>query len=381
MCNEKKPETSKRSEKGKKMSAGNSPEVSVVITMYREKSLLSETVDSILNQTFQDFEIVLVDNNADPETIEVADRYVTQFPDKIRMVKEPVQGVSAAKNRGINESRGTFIALHDGDDLSHPDRLAIQWLIMKNKPELALVCSWFDRVDSDGVTVIKKDINESTPEFWYMNEKIIKKFFPERLGSDPQSPLNFSLISTTFFRKKTAIACGLFDNRFNPRWFEDFEFLLKMYEQGEFYKIPISLLRYRMHTAERAAILQKQMNWTALIKHMDLFYQILWERFGNRSRDSKDIFNELRAYWLRYIAPFFLQYQNGAELGRKVLSRSLKHNPSDLVTWKLWGKTFLPHKSYPQYFWFDSLKEESLPEGANLQLIHSVFRQIDVRKS
>ncbi len=359
------------------MEKTESPEVSVVITMYREKELLAETVESVLAQTFQDFEIVLVDNNSDSQTVEVAKHYVQQYPKKVRLVKEPVQGVSAAKNRGILESRGHYIALHDGDDLSHPERLELQWNCLKERPELSVVCSWFDRVDSDGKTVIKKDISESTPEFWWMNERIIKKFFPHRLSSDPKSPLNFSLISTTFFRKETAVSVGMFDNRFNPRWFEDFEFLLKMYEKGEFHKIPKSLLRYRMHTPERATILRKQMNWVALVKHMDLFYQILWERFQDRSPESKKIFNELRAYWLRYIAPFFLQYEEGQTLGRRILARSIRHYPQDWTSWKLWMKTFLPRSSFPKIFWFDSMVKGPLPEEATFEMVEGIFRQSD----
>ena len=170
----------------------NNPEVSVVITMYREGKLLAETIDSILAQTFRSFEILLVDNNADTETVRIAQLYVDNHPDHVRMVKEPIQGVSAAKNRGIRESRGTYVALHDGDDLSHPERLELQWLIMKDRPELSVVCSWFDRVGPDGKEIIKKDISESTPHFWFRTEQILKDFYPDRSSPDPASPLNFS---------------------------------------------------------------------------------------------------------------------------------------------------------------------------------------------
>lgn len=353
----------------------NNPEVSVVITMYREGKLLAETIDSILAQTFRSFEILLVDNNADTETVRIAQLYVDNHPDHVRMVKEPIQGVSAAKNRGIRESRGTYVALHDGDDLSHPERLELQWLIMKDRPELSVVCSWFDRVGPDGKEIIKKDISESTPHFWFRTEQILKDFYPDRSSPDPASPLNFSLISTTFFRKETAIAAGLFDDRFNPRWFEDFEFLSRMYEMGEFYKIPISLLRYRMHTPERAAILRKQMNWVALIKHLDLFYRILWERYHNRSKDAPLIFSRLRAFWLGYISDYFLQYQQGTKLGRMVLTRAILSNPADRATGKLWLKSFMPQSSHPKLFWFDALTPGPLPEGADKELVQRIFRQ------
>ena len=351
----------------------NAPVISVVITMYREGELLAETIESILGQTWQDFEIVLVNNNADPLTVTVANRYKESHPEKVRIVHEPIQGVSAAKNRGILESRGTYIALHDGDDLSHPDRLAIQLETFRTHPGTSFVCSWFDRVGPDGRKVIKKDISEATPHFWFRTEQIIKKLYPERDSPDPASPLNFSLISTTFFQKETAVQIGLFDNRFNPRWFEDFEFLTRLYDMGEVVKIPQSLLRYRMHTPERAAILRKQMNWLAVIRHLDLFYNILWERYQKRTPDAPLIFRELRAFWLTYVSGFFLEQKKGHTLGRMALRRALTENMQDLHIWKLWGKTFLPHALYPKLFWFEELNPSPLPEGADEQLVKGLF--------
>lgn len=351
----------------------NHPEISVVITMYREGDLLAETIESVLSQTFQDFEIVLVDNNADPLTIDQARRFQKTYPGKIRIVHEPVQGVSAAKNRGILESRGTYIALHDGDDLSHPQRLEIQWTTLKNNPDISFVCSWFDRVGPDGKTIIKRDISGSAPYFWFRTEQIIKKLYPERSSPDPLCPLNFSLISTTFFNKQKAIDVGLFDNRLNPRWFEDFEFLSRLYDTGDVIKIPQSLLRYRMHTPERAAILRKQMNWLAIIKHLDLFYNILWKRYKNRTPEAPEIFRELRAFWLTYVSGFLLEQQKGRKLGKMALTRALSENFRDLYIWKLWGKSFLPQSLFPKLFWFDDLNPNPLPEGVNEELVKKLF--------
>ena len=349
------------------------PEVSVVITIYREGLLLAETIDSILSQSFDSYEIVLVDNNADSLSVEIAMRYQKKYPTRIRLVHEPIQGVSAAKNRGIIESKGKYIALQDGDDLSHPHRLEIQRNTMNANPDAGFICSWFDRVGPDGTEIVKANISSAMPHFWFRTEQIVKKFYPERQSPDPASPLSFSLISTTFFKRQTAIEVGLFDNRFNPRWFEDFEFLTRLYDVGEVVKIPQSLLRYRMHTPERAAILRKQMNWLAVIRHLDLFYDILWERYRNRTPNSPEIFRELRAFWLTYVSGFFLEQEKGRKLGIMALTRALNENFQDPYIWKLLGKSFLPHRLYPKLFWFNELNPSSLPEGADKQLVKSLF--------
>lgn len=154
----------------------DTPVISVVITMYREGELLGETVDSILDQTFQDFEIVLVNNNADPLTLTVANRYCETHPEKIRIVHEPIQGVSAAKNRGIIESHGTYIALHDGDDLSHPERLSIQLKTFLQNPEASFICSWFDRVGPDGKQTIKKILPTLLPISGFGRNRLLRNF-------------------------------------------------------------------------------------------------------------------------------------------------------------------------------------------------------------
>lgn len=76
------------------------PAVSVVIPCYHGKNLLAEAIESVLLQTHQDFEIVLVDNNADPESKAVMEKFRKAYPNKIRIVFEPDQGVCSARNRG-----------------------------------------------------------------------------------------------------------------------------------------------------------------------------------------------------------------------------------------------------------------------------------------
>ena len=99
------------------------PDISVIIPCYSRSWELSESIESALSQTFRNFEIILVDNNARDVTREVIESFVRKFPDKIRMIHEPEQGVCSARNSGILASRGRFIALQDEDDLMKPHRL------------------------------------------------------------------------------------------------------------------------------------------------------------------------------------------------------------------------------------------------------------------
>ncbi len=347
------------------------PEISVIITMYREGALIAETINSILTQTFQDFEIILVDNNADPETVRFAQEYVDNNPDRVRIVKQPVQGLASARNKGITECRGEYVVFHDGDDLSHPDRLALQRLALKNRPDLSFVGSWYDLISFDK-KLIERNVSGTFPDFWRENEKILNQLFQDPSSGKKRGPLVFPLSPTCFFRRETILATGWYDERLNPRWFEENEFLLRVFEQGDVWKIPVSLLSYRQHSTEGAAVIKSQMDWVRKLRHLNVFFNIIKEKHG-RSPWSDAVIEKLRAYWLRYISVIFLQYDSGTKLGRIALERSLKANPRDQTTLKLMAKTFLPKRYYPRLFWFDSLIMTPLPEGVDEAFIRSIF--------
>lgn len=350
----------------------SSPEISVVITFFHEGDLLRETVESALNQTASNVEVVLVDNNADPNTREIAKVFSSRFPETVRYVHEPMQGVAASKNRGLLESRGRFVAILDGDDLMAPERLRLQREAFLNHPGTVLVSTWYDRVSMDNKTVVRKDVAQTEPNIWLESQEILKDLFPSGPGSGSGRSLHFPLISTAFFERETALAVGGFENRFNPRWFEDIEFFIKMYTRGEFVKVPQSLVRYRISSPEAMAIKQRQMDWVGLCRQRDLFFQILREAFGHRSTRSLEVIQKLSGLWLRHESVNFLRYRDGKDLGVRMLERSLMADQG-WDTWKLWMKAKLPQSFYPKVFWFGKFMEEPLPETASRELVESLF--------
>ena len=350
-----------------------SPEISVVITFFREGDLLRETVESAMNQTASHVEVVLVDNNADPKTRDIAKDFASRFPESVRYVHEPMQGVAASKNRGLLESRGRFVAILDGDDLMAPERLRLQREAFLDNPGAALVSTWYDRVSMDNTTVVRKDVAQTEPSIWLETQEILKGLFPCGEGSGKGESLHFPLISTAFFERETALSVGGFENRFNPRWFEDIEFFLRMYAKGEFVKVPQSLVRYRISSPEAMEIKQRQMDWVGLCRQRDLFFRILWDRFGTDSERVREIFQKLAGLWLRHESLNFLRYRDGKDLGIRMLERSLRADSGSTDGWKLWSKTKLPQDLYPRLFWFGKFMEEPLPPSATRELVDSVF--------
>jgi glycosyltransferase involved in cell wall biosynthesis len=106
--------------------------VSVIIPLYNKESLIGKTINTVLNQTYQDFEIVVVnDGSTDNSVVEVE-----KFQDsRIRIINQKNAGVSAARNRGIQEAKGDYIALLDGDDEWKSDYLQTQYELTLKYPE------------------------------------------------------------------------------------------------------------------------------------------------------------------------------------------------------------------------------------------------------
>ncbi|MEW5767211.1 MAG: glycosyltransferase [bacterium] len=111
------------------------PKVSVVIPTYNAAAYLPEAIDSVLAQTFQDYEIIVVDDGSTDNTREV----LAPYQDRIRYIHQENAGPSPAKNKGIKEARGEFVAFLDADDIWLPEKLALQMEVFENDPEVSLV--------------------------------------------------------------------------------------------------------------------------------------------------------------------------------------------------------------------------------------------------
>ena len=111
------------------------PTVSVVIPAYNAEAFVGDAIDSVLAQTFHDFEIIVVDDGSADGTR----RVVTAYGDRVRFYQQEQAGASRARNRGIEEAHGEFIAFLDADDLWLPTKLEKQVQAFRNDPSLGLV--------------------------------------------------------------------------------------------------------------------------------------------------------------------------------------------------------------------------------------------------
>lgn len=124
-----------------RLAPDHQPAVSVVIIFKDEERFLAEAIDSVLAQTVDDWELLLVDDGSTDASTELAERYAAEHPGRIRYLDHPDHanlGMAASRNRGNGAARGRFIASLDGDDAWRPEKLAIQLELLERHPDAAM---------------------------------------------------------------------------------------------------------------------------------------------------------------------------------------------------------------------------------------------------
>jgi glycosyltransferase involved in cell wall biosynthesis len=166
------------------------PLVSVILPTYNRSAFISSAVDSVLNQTYTRFELIVVDDGSTDHTPALLERY----GDAIKVVRQENQGVSAARNRGIRTAAGDLIALLDSDDYWLPKKLEEQVALFNSQPDL-LICQ--------------------TEEIWIRNGRRVnpKKRHQKQSGMIFERSLPLCLVSPSAVMLHRALfdEVGLFD--------------------------------------------------------------------------------------------------------------------------------------------------------------------------
>jgi glycosyltransferase involved in cell wall biosynthesis len=131
----------------------NEPLVSIVIPVFNVERYIRRTLDSALRQTYPRLELVAVDDGSSDGTARELEA-AAALDSRIRLVRQQHLGVAAARNRGVAEACGDLIALLDGDDLWHPQKIELQVKRVLEKPEAGLVYCWSSYIDENNQTAI-----------------------------------------------------------------------------------------------------------------------------------------------------------------------------------------------------------------------------------
>jgi len=222
------------------------PRVSVITIFLNAEEFLAEAIESVLAQTFCDWEYLLVDDGSTDASTAIAKDYVARYPEKIRRLEHPAhinRGMSATRNLGLRHALGDYVAFIDADDVWMPSKLADQVAILDAHPEVGMVCgmviywsSWSVGNDTVRPTGHLQDLVVYPPE-------ASLALYP--LGSAPHSPCP----SDMMVRTGSARALGGFEEQFTAQnqLYEDQAFLAKLYLAAPVYFSSKIWLKYRQH--------------------------------------------------------------------------------------------------------------------------------------
>lgn len=201
--------------------------VTVIIPAYNAMTYLPETIQSVLQQTFTDFEVLIVDDGSSDKIIEWANNLIDK---RIKLISQLNQGVSSARNTAINLAKGEYLAFLDADDLWQPTKLEKQVQFLDSNPNVGLVATWATLTDERG-----EPLSEITIDF--------------KQGNIRKQLIEINLIpcgSIPMVRRSCFTTAGLFDP--NLRFGEDWEMWTKLAANYDFGLIKESLVFYRQHS-------------------------------------------------------------------------------------------------------------------------------------
>ncbi len=136
-----------------------SGKVSVIMGIYNCANTLSEAIESIIAQTYEDWELIMCDDDSTDSTYSVATTYKKRYPDKIVLIRnERNMRLAATLNHCLEYATGEFVARMDGDDRSEPTRFEEQVAFLRSHPDYQLVGSWMQRFNDKGVADIVKAV-------------------------------------------------------------------------------------------------------------------------------------------------------------------------------------------------------------------------------
>lgn len=134
------------------------PEISVILPVYNGEKYLRDAIDSILNQTFMDFELIIIDDGSRDDSASIIKSYQDK---RIILIQQRNKGLSAALNVGISKSSGKYIARMDADDISLPQRLEKQISFLEKHPDIGIVGTWAIMMTEEGEDIYIADIPQN----------------------------------------------------------------------------------------------------------------------------------------------------------------------------------------------------------------------------
>lgn len=295
-----------------------SVDITVFIALYNSEKYIKQTLESILNQTFTNFEIVIINDASTDNSVNIIESFNEA---RIRLIhNETNKGISYNRQKGIEEAKGKYIAILDSDDIAMPNRLEKQFLFLENNPDIALCGTNANFIDE--------------------NNNIINHIHAINFDSELIKVMllfaNQFINSSVLLRKDIAIRIG----GYNKQIGEDYDLFVRIAEKYKTANLDEKLVSYRMHaisdsrikkdlyTIAEKEILAYQYSKLDINNRLEYIPFLLFHK-NNKMIKVKDI-----SYF------FYTLFKNNEQF--KIYNKTIFEN----VFFKIWIELILHHKNF-----------------------------------
>lgn len=305
---------------GKKEKIVDAELLSVVIPSYNHEKFIAEAIKSVLNQTYQNLELIIVDDGSKDNSIDV----IKKFHDsRITLYCQENKGAHNAINKGLELAKGKYLAILNSDDIYEKERFEIMIKYMKENPQYGFMCSYIQVINSKGKKLgIKKGWKNMEP--WLvphpeLSYSVTDDFKLNLLMSNFTSTTSNFLISRQVYEQIGGMR--------NLRFAHDWDFALRAAEVTECKIIEKPLMRYRVHENNTISTDRKRMlyeivwMWAA---NLERFYDTIMFSSGN---DEKDLIQLVESLNLQGNDKIFWIFKVFIEAKKK----EGVHNPEEIL--------------------------------------------------
>jgi glycosyltransferase involved in cell wall biosynthesis len=290
------------------------PAVSVLMAVYSGREYLRESVQSILDQSFTDFEFIIIDDGSKDGSPNIV-RDFAQKDARVQLITQDNMGLTRSLNKGINLARGRYLARMDSDDIALPLRFQKQVEFLDSHPDHVMVGSQVLLIDPDGDPLCEKAQTQ------YGHEAI------EAALLDKGWPLVHPAV---MIRMQTLRDIGGYDERYRTN--QDHDLFIRLCERGKVENLPQVLLQYRQHFSSVV--------FTTALAQSDVLRAILREAWARRGKPmppelespTGKKYQPLEQYREWFDKSLLAGYRRTA---RKYAMKIIRKKPMALSNWKL----------------------------------------------
>lgn len=220
------------------------PLISIIMPAFNAERFLEDSIQTVLNQTFTDWELLIVNDGSTDRTVNIVEAH-TKKDERVKLINQENKGVGAARNKAIRASQGEWIAFLDSDDLWNPEKLQKQM-------DTVNTIFGIDLVFSDGWIFYENNLNELQQYFYYLSNSkdaiIPVANFSGDVMYKMQYRYNYVPILSVLVKKSVLAKVGFQEERKYYQGCEDLDYWIRIAKAGaEFYGMNEKLFYYRKH--------------------------------------------------------------------------------------------------------------------------------------